>query len=121
MNSLQYYRSLVIFNGAIPLLMLGWDAYRGQLGANAVDKATPRNGDSCARVPVACAGRDAVAMGHRLGRLGRLSAGARIVRILLASSHLGIYIGLDRALSVSSTFHEIWSRRFLQVGARPCC
>ena len=30
--------------------------------------------------------------------------------------HLGIYIGLDRALSLSSTFHEIWMRRFLQVG-----
>ena len=27
------------------------------------------------------------------------------------------YVGFDRALSLSSTFNEIWMRRFLQVGA----
>lgn len=29
MNQLQFFRALVILNGAVPLVMLCWDAYRG--------------------------------------------------------------------------------------------
>lgn len=39
MNQLQFIRLLVILNGAVPLLMLAWDAYRGQLGVNSVNYA----------------------------------------------------------------------------------
>ena len=39
MNSLQFNRWLVIVNGFVPLLVLGWDAYRGQLGAKSVNYA----------------------------------------------------------------------------------
>lgn len=36
---LPFVRNLAIANGAIPLAMLVWDAWRGQLGANAVNNA----------------------------------------------------------------------------------
>ena len=39
MNSLQFYRNLVLLNGAVPLVVLLWDAYRGQLGANPINDA----------------------------------------------------------------------------------
>ena len=39
MNQLQFLRALVVLNGAVPLVMLLWDAYRGQLGANSVNNA----------------------------------------------------------------------------------
>ena len=39
MSPVAFYRLLVILNGAVPLLMLCWDAYHGQLGANAVNHA----------------------------------------------------------------------------------
>ncbi len=39
MNNIAYYRNLVILAGLGPLLMLGWDAWYDQLGANGVNNA----------------------------------------------------------------------------------
>ncbi len=36
MNNIAYYRNLVILAGLAPLLLLGWDAWNEQLGANGV-------------------------------------------------------------------------------------
>lgn len=37
--NIAYYRNLVILAGLGPLLMLGWDAWNDQLGANGVNNA----------------------------------------------------------------------------------
>ncbi len=117
MSPVAYYRLLVILNGAVPLLMLGWDAYRGQLGANAVNHALHVTGTLalvflCLALVITPL-RWATGWGGWVAFRRALGLYAFFYSII----HLGIYIGLDRALSVSSTFHEIWTRRFLQVGA----
>ncbi len=38
-TSLPFLRTLVVVNGLVPLAMLAWDAWRGQLGSNAVNNA----------------------------------------------------------------------------------
>ena len=96
--------------------MLGWDAYHGQLGANAVNHALHVTGTlslvflflALVITPL----RWATGWGGWVAFRRALGLYAFFYSII----HLGIYIGLDRALSVSSTFHEIWTRRFLQVG-----
>ncbi len=116
MNPVAYYRLLVILNGAVPLLMLGWDAKHGQLGANAVNHALHVTGTLslvflCLALVITPL-RWATGWGGWVAFRRALGLYAFFYSII----HLGIYIGLDRALSVSSTFHEIWTRRFLQVG-----
>ena len=117
MNQLQFLRALVILNGLIPLVMLGWDAYQGQLGANSVNNALHITGIlslvflflslmiSPLRWMTGWGGW--VAFRRALGLYG----------FFFAVVHLVIYIGFDRALSLTSTLNEIWMRRFLQVGA----
>ncbi len=39
MNNIAYYRNLVVLAGLGPLLMLSWDAWHDQLGANGVNNA----------------------------------------------------------------------------------
>ena len=117
MNSIQYYRSLVILNGAIPLLMLGWDAYRGQLGANAVNEALHVTGTLALVFLLLALVVTPLRWVTGWGGWVAFRRALGLYAFFYALVHLGIYIGLDRALSVSSTFHEIWSRRFLQVGA----
>jgi len=117
MSPVAYYRLLVILNGAVPLLMLGWDAYHGHLGANAVNHALHVTGTLslvflCLALVITPL-RWATGWGGWVAFRRALGLYAFVYSII----HLGIYIGLDRALSVSSTFHEIWTRRFLQVGA----
>ena len=117
MGPVAFNRLLVIVNGAVPLLMLGWDAYHGQLGANAVNHALHVTGTlalvflllGLVITPL----RWATGWGGWVAFRRALGLYAFFYSII----HLSIYIGLDRGLSLSSTFHEIWMRRFLQVGA----
>src|ERR1041384_36076 len=37
MPDIKFNKILILVNGAVPLALLGWDAYRGQLGANPVE------------------------------------------------------------------------------------
>ena len=116
MNQLQFLRWLVVFNGFVPLLVLGWDAYQGQLGANSVNYALHVTGilsliflfGSLVMTPLRwLSGWSGwIAFRRALGLYG----------FFYAALHVAIYVGLDRQLSVASTFSEIWARRFLQVG-----
>lgn len=117
MNPLAFYRALVILNGAVPLLMLGWDGWQGQLGANSVNHALHITGIlslvslflSLLMTPLRwiTGWGGWIAFRRALGLYG----------FFYAVLHLGIYVVFDRALSLSSTFNEVGMRRFLQVGA----
>ncbi len=117
MNQLQFLRALVVLNGAVPLVLLLWDAYRGQLGANSVNNALHITGIlslvflflSLLTSPLkwATGWGGWIAFRRALGLYG----------FFYAIVHLVIYVGFDRALSLSSTLNEILIRRFLQVGA----
>ena len=116
MNQLQFYRLLVILNGAVPLLMLVWDAYHGQLGVNSVNYALHVTGIlslvslflSLLMTPLRwISGWGGwIAFRRALGLYG----------FLYSVLHMAIYVGFDRALNIESTLHEIWTRRFLQIG-----
>lgn len=117
MNQLPFFRALVVLNGAVPVSILAWDAYRGQLGANSVNNSLHITGIlslvflflSLLMTPLRwiTSWGGWVAFRRALGLYG----------FFYAIVHLIIYVGFDRALNLSSTLHEIWMRRFLQVGA----
>lgn len=116
MNQLQFLRSLVVFNGAVPLAMLAWDAWGGRLGANSVNHALHITGIlslvflllSLLTTPLRwCTGWGGwIAFRRALG----------LYAFFHGVVHFAIYVIFDRALSVSSTLHEIGMRRYLQVG-----
>ena len=116
MNNIAYYRNLVILAGLGPLLMLGWDAWHDQLGANGVSNALHITGIlslvfllvSLAITPlrVLTGWNSLIAYRRALGLYG----------FAYAALHFGIYVAFDRMGSVSSTVEEIVSRRFLLIG-----
>ena len=97
--------------------MLGWDAYRGQLGLNGVNFAIRTTGLlallllllSLAITPIRrLTGWNAlIALRRTLG----LSAA------LYLCVHFAIFFWFDRAASIRDTTHEILVRRYLQIGA----
>lgn len=117
MNPAKFYRALAIMNGIVPLCMMVWDAYQGQLGANSVNAALHITGMlslvflflSLIITPLGwMTGWTAgLAMRRPLGLYG----------FFYSLVHLGIYFALDREGNWSSTWHELVNRRFLQVGA----
>ena len=114
--NIAYYRNLVILAGLGPLLMLGWDAWNDQLGANGVNNALHITGIlslvflfiSLVISPLrAITGWNSIVAYRRaLGLYG----------FAYAVLHFGIYVLLDRMGNVGDTVQEILSRRFLMVG-----
>lgn len=116
MNELPFLRLLVVLNGAIPFLMLIFDALQRQLGANSVNNALHITGIlslvflflSLLMTPLRLltGWGGWIAFRRSLGLYG----------FFYAVVHLGIYVTFDRALNPASTFREIGSRLYLQIG-----
>ena len=115
MSRTYNYRLLVSLNGMVPMLVLAWDAYGGQLGANSVNYALHVTGIlsllflilSLSMTPLRwlTGWSGWIAIRRSLGLYG---FGYSLL-------HVAIYVVFDRSLSLESTLQEIWMRRFLQV------
>ena len=116
MNPLQFLRFLVILNGAVPLLMLAWDAYRGQLGVNSVNYALHVTGLLSLVFLFLSLGMTPLRWATGWGGWIAFRRSLGLYAFFYSLLHVVIYIGFDRALSMTSTFQEIGMRRFLQVG-----
>lgn len=116
MRDLRFAKFVMIVNGAMPLALLGWDAWRGQLGANGVNFALRTTGFlsliflllSLAVTPVRKLAGQAWLVQFRRG-LG-------LYAFFYAALHFAIFYGLDRAMSLASTLSEIRARTYLMVG-----
>ncbi len=112
----QFLRHFVWVTGAVPFALLAWDALHGSLGPNGVNHAIRTTGElgliflvlSLTVTPLrSLAGLTTlIAVRRSLG----LYAFAYLV------VHFAIFFAFDRAGSLQSTVHEIWMRRYLQIG-----
>jgi hypothetical protein len=103
MNQLKFFKALVMLNGLVPLLVLAWDAYHGQLGANSVNYALHVTGIlsllflflSLLMTPLRwiTGWGGWIAFRRALGLYG----------FFYSVIHVGIYVGLDRAMDLNST------------------
>jgi ferredoxin-NADP reductase/DMSO/TMAO reductase YedYZ heme-binding membrane subunit len=115
-KDLPFWKFLVVINSAVPLALLAIDAVRGQLGANAVNFAIHTTGILSLLFMVLSL---AVTPLRRLTGWNSLVAFRRslgLFAFFYAVIHVAIYVGFDRALSVTSTMQEVLKRRYLQVG-----
>lgn len=112
-----FARLLVIVNGGVPLLILGWDAWHRKLGVNGVNYAIHTTG---------LLGLLFLLLSLSISPLRRLTGWSVLIAprralglygFFYVCLHFAIFFGFDRAASVSSTVHEILTRRYLQLGA----
>lgn len=111
-----FHKLLVLVNGAIPFALMVLDAQRHRLGVNAVNAALHTTGLlgllfllfslTVTPVRVLTGWSRIVAVRRTLG----------LYAFFYLSAHLFIFYGFDRGLSLSSTAHEILTRRYLQIG-----
>jgi ferredoxin-NADP reductase/DMSO/TMAO reductase YedYZ heme-binding membrane subunit len=115
-RDLRFTKLLVVINALVPGAILAWDAAHGQIGVNGVNYALHTTGLlsliflllTLLVTPLRkLTGWNAIISYRRT--LGLFAFG-------YASVHFLIFFGLDRALSVSSTLHEILARRYLLIG-----
>lgn len=116
MSTARFYKLLVWVNGALPGLVLAWDAYQGRLGANPINDAIRTTGLLALIFLVLSL---VVTPLRRFSGWNELLAVRRPLGLwgfYYAALHLSLYVGLDRALDLGSTVEEFLTRRYLQVG-----
>jgi ferredoxin-NADP reductase/DMSO/TMAO reductase YedYZ heme-binding membrane subunit len=113
----RFAKFLVIFNALVPGVMLAWDAAHHQLGANGVNYALHTTG----LLALIC-----LLLSLLVTPLRKLTGWNALIAVrrslglyafFYACVHFAIFFIFDRALNVSSTIHEILSRRYLLIGS----
>jgi DMSO/TMAO reductase YedYZ heme-binding membrane subunit len=113
----RFTKSVVLLNCLVPATLLGWDALRGNLGANPVNFAIRTTGMLALIFLVLSL---AVTPASKLTGYGWLAHFRRMLGLnafFHATLHFLLFFALDRSASIESTASEILLRPYLMVGA----
>jgi ferredoxin-NADP reductase/DMSO/TMAO reductase YedYZ heme-binding membrane subunit len=115
-RDVRFTKFIVILNALVPGVVLAWDAYHQQIGANGVNYALHTTG----LLSLICLSLTLLVTPLRKitgwNTLISFRRALGLYGFFYACVHFLIFFGLDRALSVSSTVHEILTRRYLLIG-----
>jgi ferredoxin-NADP reductase/DMSO/TMAO reductase YedYZ heme-binding membrane subunit len=112
----RFLRRLVLVNCAVPGLLFAWDALNGDLGANGVNYAIHTTG---------ALGLIFIVLSLAVTPLRRITGRAELIAprrtlglfaFFYLCLHFFIFFAFDRAASVTSTAHEIVTRKYLWIG-----
>jgi len=115
-HDLRFAKFLLLVNGGVPLLLLGWDACRHKLGANPVNFAIHTTGMLALVFLLLTL---LVTPLRKITGLNWLIFSRRTLGLyafFYASLHFLIFFSLDRSFSVSGTLSEMLKRKYLFVG-----
>jgi ferredoxin-NADP reductase/DMSO/TMAO reductase YedYZ heme-binding membrane subunit len=116
-TDIRFAKFVLFVNGGVPLALLGWDAYRHQLGANPVNFAIRTTG---MLTLVFLSLSLVVTPARRITGWNWLIFSRRTLGLyafFYASVHFLLFFSLDRSLSISSTLSEMLKRKYLLVGS----
>lgn len=116
MKPSRFLKATVLVNCAVPVALLGWDAYHGQLGANPVNFAIRTTGILTLIFLLLTLAVTPVSRITHQPWLGSFRRMLGLCAFFHGSLHFAIFFGLDRAGSVSDTLSETVKRPYLLVG-----
>ncbi len=116
MKVTRFARFTVLLNCAVPVTLLAWDAWNGQLGANPVNSAIRTTGLLALIFLLLTLLITPVSRIARWSWLGQFRRMLGLCAFFHAVLHFLIFFGFDRAASASSTLSEIIKRPYLMVG-----
>jgi DMSO/TMAO reductase YedYZ heme-binding membrane subunit len=116
-GGITFPETFVVLNGCLPLLILAYDARHHQLGPDPVHNALHTTGTLAVLLLVATLAVTPLQSlsGWKGVVLYRRSLG--LVAFLYAFLHVGIYVAHDQAGKIAVAWHEVLTRRYLQIGA----
>jgi len=115
-NDIRFIKLLIFVNGAVPLVLLGWDAKHQQLGANPQNFTILTTGMMALIFLVLTM---AVTPARKITGWNWLIQFRRMLGLyafFYACVHFQLFFSLDRGFSISSTLTEMVKRKYLIVG-----
>jgi len=115
-SDLRFAKFLLLVNGAVPVTLLGWDAWHHKLGANPVNFAILTTGMLTLVFLMLTL---LVTPLRKITGLNWLIFSRRTLGLyafFYACLHFLIFFSLDRSFSISGTMSEMVKRKYLMVG-----
>jgi DMSO/TMAO reductase YedYZ heme-binding membrane subunit len=116
MKDPEFAKFVVLVNGAVPLAMLGWDAYWNQLGANPVTESLHITGMTALIFIVLTL---TVTPARKITGWNWLSHFRRMLGLyafFYGAAHLLIYFAYDRQFSISGMIQDTIRRKYILFG-----
>ena len=112
----RFTKTVVLLNCTVPVALLGWDAWGGQLGANPVNFAIRTTGILSLIFLVLSLAVTPASRITGYGWLGQFRRMLGLYAFFHAALHFFLFFGFDRAANVRDTASEIVKRPYLMVG-----
>jgi ferredoxin-NADP reductase/DMSO/TMAO reductase YedYZ heme-binding membrane subunit len=112
----RFTKTVVLFNCIVPITLLAWDAWHGNLGANPVNFAIRTTGLLALLFLLASLAVTPVSRITGWGWLGQFRRMLGLNAFFHTALHFLLFFAFDRAASVGDTATEIILRPYLMVG-----
>ena len=116
MNDVRFYKLLIWINGLIPLALLGYDASRGQLGANPVEFFLRTTGVLTLTFLLVTLAVSPLRKLLGANQLIKYRRALGLFAFFYGCVHLTTYFVFDRGGSVSGTAADVVQRPFIAFG-----
>ncbi len=116
MSNTKFNKITIFINSLVPLALLGWDAARGNLGANPIEFFLRTTGVLTLvflLITLTITPLRRIFGWNELIKFRRMLG---LYAFFYGFLHLITYFGFDRALSLSGALADIWQRPFIAVG-----
>jgi sulfoxide reductase heme-binding subunit YedZ len=115
-KDIRFIKLLILVNGAVPLVLLGWDVKHHQLGANPQNFAILTTGMMTLIFLVLTMAVTPLRQFTGWNWLIQFRRMLGLYAFFYACVHFQFFFSLDRGFSISSTLSEMLKRKYLIVG-----
>ena len=116
MKEIKFYKIVVFINSLVPLVLMAWDWYHGQLGANPVEFLTRTTGMLTLVFLLVSLAVTPLRKVTSLQWLIQFRRMLGLYAFFYGFLHLTTYIWFDRSFNIKSTIADIYARPFIAIG-----
>jgi methionine sulfoxide reductase heme-binding subunit len=116
MNDAKFNKALIFINSLVPLLLLGWDAFHGNMGANPIEFFLRTTGVLTLTFLIITLAVTPLRKIFGWSQLVKYRRMLGLYAFFYVCLHFITYFGFDRSLNISGTISDIIQRPFIAIG-----
>ena len=116
MKDIKFAKVVVFVNAAVPLVLLGWDAYYHRLGANPLEYFTHTTGTLTLVFLLLTLAVTPLRKALGLPWMVKLRRMVGLYAFFYGFLHLTAYVWFDKSFNFGAVAEDVWKRRFILVG-----
>ena len=116
MTDIKFARLVLFVNAAVPLALLGWDAYHQRLGANPLEFFTHTTGTLTLIFLLLTVALTPLRKLFGLPWMVKLRRMLGLYAFFYGFLHLTAYMWFDKSFNVGAVVEDVFKRRFILVG-----